>query len=421
MEKSIYTATQLLEEIYKVGLEDNKDFQAKSQNMHTGIIGDMYEGLSRNIVEKAIFKDLNLKVVKGQILNHNDKLSNQIDCMIVKDFIKKAPYGENYICDIKDVIAVIEIKKNLYSSDLEDGYLKMQNLTENFDIEKIKDKIKIKEDDLLDSFKAITGRNLDDLKKYTGENLNEKNFDSLLINILIQEMALPLRIIWGHTGYVDENGLRNGFVKLLEENEIKKGPLILPNLIICGDSTLIKSNGLPYGIRFREKEYTDWTICSSYDKTPLLILLEVIWKRLCLMFDTIDENIFGRYVKNESLFPLLIYSLENYNGKCGFIGNIFEEKLKRNCVEKMVDTQAPKKIKISRICKLVFERLVQGENVFIDDEGLINILKKDGKTIEELKTELLETGYIKFDENEILLRKQFSLISCELGEWYVIF
>lgn len=36
---------------------------------HPGIIGDMYEGLTKSILDKSIFKGLNLHVCSGKIKN----------------------------------------------------------------------------------------------------------------------------------------------------------------------------------------------------------------------------------------------------------------------------------------------------------------------------------------------------------------
>lgn len=51
----------------------------------------MYEGLTDKILKELLFKDLNLKVVTGQILNYTGNLSNQIDCMIVIKTKEKIP------------------------------------------------------------------------------------------------------------------------------------------------------------------------------------------------------------------------------------------------------------------------------------------------------------------------------------------
>lgn len=78
------------------------------------MIGGMYEGLTKEIVEKSLFDGMNLRVVSGKITNQVDgKLSDQIDCMVVIGNGTKLPYSGDYIYDIDQVIMVIEVKKNL--------------------------------------------------------------------------------------------------------------------------------------------------------------------------------------------------------------------------------------------------------------------------------------------------------------------
>ena len=51
---------------------------------HAPTVGEMYEGLTADILGRTIPPGLDLKVVSGFAEDHNGKLSNQIDCMLVR-------------------------------------------------------------------------------------------------------------------------------------------------------------------------------------------------------------------------------------------------------------------------------------------------------------------------------------------------
>lgn len=74
------TVSDLLQKL----LEKEKDVLKTQQITHPGIIGDMYEGLAKNILDKALFKGLNLSVKDGFVRGDDGRLSRQIDCMIVE-------------------------------------------------------------------------------------------------------------------------------------------------------------------------------------------------------------------------------------------------------------------------------------------------------------------------------------------------
>jgi hypothetical protein len=114
----ISTVTDLLEALRhkEVQLLDKQDIT------HAPTIGRMYEGLTRKILEKTFPEGLDLRVVSGFITNSRGDLSKQIDCMLVSGEGERIPYTDDYKYHIQNVIAVVEVKKNLYSSDLDSAY-----------------------------------------------------------------------------------------------------------------------------------------------------------------------------------------------------------------------------------------------------------------------------------------------------------
>lgn len=123
----IKTINQLLTEIKNKGIEEIEQFLKIG---HNSMIGNMYEGLTKEMAEKSLFDGMDLKVASGKITNQVDgKISKQIDCMIVIGEGTEIPYTKDYIYDIDQVIMVIEVKKNLYSKELSDGYDNLRSVT----------------------------------------------------------------------------------------------------------------------------------------------------------------------------------------------------------------------------------------------------------------------------------------------------
>src|SRR5438105_1073518 len=92
---------------------------------HGPTIGDMYEGLTRDILDRAIPPSLDLQLVEGFVEGVNGEQSNQTDIMLVKGKGRPVPYTDSMIWDIRNVLAVIEVKKTLYGDDLADAFGKM--------------------------------------------------------------------------------------------------------------------------------------------------------------------------------------------------------------------------------------------------------------------------------------------------------
>lgn len=115
----INTIKELLESLMVQGVDKINSFH---DIKHPSTIGDMYEGLTKELLNKAIFKDLDLKVCSGFIYNGENELSKQIDCMIVVGDGIKLPYSETFKYNINQVIAVIEVKKDLFGKELDLAY-----------------------------------------------------------------------------------------------------------------------------------------------------------------------------------------------------------------------------------------------------------------------------------------------------------
>lgn len=85
-------------------------------------VSEFLQGLTSEILDRAIPPILNLRIVSGFIHDGQHNLTGQIDCMLVKGDGEIIPYTDDYKWHIKDVLAVFEVKKILYGNDLEDAF-----------------------------------------------------------------------------------------------------------------------------------------------------------------------------------------------------------------------------------------------------------------------------------------------------------
>jgi len=278
---------------------------------HGPTIGDMYEGLTKDIAEKSIFDGLDLRVVSGKITNSDGVFSDQIDCMIVTGVGEKIPFTEDYVYPINNVVMVIEVKKKLHSSEMSDGYDNLQSVIRT----QANDYRQLKGNSIKDAFRSIAKKPLNDLNDITGLDYQEQ----MLYHTLVIEDLLPVRVIFGYSGFAKENTLRTKFIEYLTQHlstsdnpKYGYGPNSFPNLIVAGDYSLIKTNGMPYSIHTDGVKGFCWM--ASYRHNPILLLLELLWTRLNYQYN-LPPEFFGDELINESLAPLLsIHAMDDYKG-----------------------------------------------------------------------------------------------------------
>lgn len=382
----IETVHELLAAMKEKGIEDIEPYLNIG---HNPTIGDMYEGLTHQLMEGAIFKNFNMHVVSGKITNASGQFSKQIDCMIVIGEGEKLPYSDNYIYNINNVIAVVEVKKKLFSNELSDAYNNLKSVvditTPDRDLKKV--------DMIRDAFTSISKMGFP--KRDQVDSLEEKY--QMLYHILTVECLLPIRVIFGYEGFSSEKSLRDKFVEYIsrqaDSTTGKKGfgAHSLPNLIIAKENSLIKTNGMPYSITFNgENEYC-WI--ASYRRNPLLIFLELLWTRLTYMYD-VSTNIFGLDLIEEALIPLL-----TANGtKKGWEYTVIEYS-----EQEMVDMDKDLKWQPTRLSKgefILLSRLCIGEEVIID-ESLDNWAKSLNENIQYI-IEHLNNERLVYCENGLM-------------------
>lgn len=260
---------------------------------HGPTIGDMYEGLARETLARAIPEGLNLRIVKGFIEGVDGSRSTQIDCMIVTGEGRQLPHADSFVWRIGDVLAVIEIKKKLYGRELKETVAKQDQIREMYNAfwgtPAASERANLPR--MLKAFSQGTGIYVENYAD--GENLPD-DLSKFLFHYLVCELVQPLQIIFGFEGYADEKALREGLAHLIEESAKQSpiySPFRLPVLIVCRQNSVLKLNGFPYVSPIRGGW---WQVLASNSENPLRILMELIWAKL--------ENRFLRFSPKTTTF-----------------------------------------------------------------------------------------------------------------------
>jgi len=267
----IKTVAEFLEQLREkeAGILANQDVK------HAPTIGCMYEGLTRDVLGRAIPPSLGLAVTSGFVVDASDNRSKQVDCMVTCGPGKGIPYTDGQDVDIDNVIAVVEVKKNLYSSDLDSGYSNLASLRP-LDTAGAGRSIGL----LRDAFQGITRyvypETREELRAYPNEI-------QLIFHSLAVDNMYPARVIFGYNGFATENGLRESFAGYINKGSNEApvkgfGPARLPWLICCGSHMLFKINGMPFHRPLSDDGF--WPIYASLTGNPLEMLLEIVWTRL---------------------------------------------------------------------------------------------------------------------------------------------
>lgn len=303
----IETFERVLEEIIKMGTSSNADF---SDIGHQGMIGDMYEGLTGDVLRAGLLTGTNTRVRRGKIKadTANGRLySNQVDCMVVIGEGERIPHTDHYIYDINDVIAVVEVKKTLTRRELEDAMSKLRSVHD------IRMKSKVVSDDHVamalrvqrDAFRAVFRR------PYPGDEPGvlssfETDPERMMYSAIRMSAAMPIMVIWGYSGHQTESGFRNCLREVLKKSDVD---MIFsgPDCILSGDYLYVKSTGMPFAHEAPSRG--DFLYAYTQRGLKSRTILNLLWYRMCKRFNR-DFMILadGRAY---SVNPLLSYTSES--------------------------------------------------------------------------------------------------------------
>jgi len=385
----IRTISDLLKTIRESALKKLSDSNHNNIK-HAPTIGQIYEGLTKEILEKTVFEGLDLRIRSGFVRKRNRELSKQIDCMLVIGEGDQIPHTKNYIYDINKVVAVIEVKKNLFSHEIESSFENLKSVLDyDNDIpEKYHEKI------IQDSWRGLFQ------EETPSEFTNLGTEKEMRFWTLFYEALTPIRIVFGYDGFSSVHGLREGFKKFIHKNrstpeERKKGygPLNFPSLIINNEYSLIKLNGMPYTVPIQDNS---WLFYASTNEKPFHYFLEVIWTRLSYIF-RLPSSIFGEDLTIDNLQPFLACKFDENNR--GWIYPEFKIK-KAELEEKIPETEWQPQI----IDDLQFRILdMASQTGYIDKNEIEEIIKESDYSFDEMVLSLKKLGFVNYSNDKMTL------------------
>lgn len=212
---------------------------------HAPTIGAMYEGLSRELLTLALPENSGLWLTSGFITDGLGNMSGQIDCMLARGQGEPIPYTDNHKWHIKDVVAVLEIKKSLHHADLTDAFAHLRAIS---DLEFSYAQSRLEQVQPIDISHAKSA-----FAKITGVVPPAADGDASQMTVseqqiyytLVQEQLGAVRIVLGYGGFQTEKGFRGSLTKAIPAASSGYGVGSFPHLIISGKYTLAKANGLP--------------------------------------------------------------------------------------------------------------------------------------------------------------------------------
>ncbi|WNK01073.1 hypothetical protein L2D14_06520 [Thalassospiraceae bacterium LMO-JJ14] len=366
---------------------------------HAPTIGEMYEGLTTDILERTIPPGLGLQVVSGFAEDDEGELSNQIDCMLVRGKGTPVPYTDKFKWHIKDVIAVIEVKKNLFSKSLDEAYHQLREVLETHSrwIQKVKGGNSVNMLPSRRAFSEITG-----IIAPSYERLSELPPEiEHIFHTVVGDQFSPVRIAFGYGGFSSEYGLRKGFLKFLEDKLLKTGygPHAFPQLIVAGGASLVKFTGHPYRSPMNGD---NMLLLASSSSNPLLLMLELIWTRLSYIQPM--PELFGEDLQMEGFSPLLWTRLAEHPENPEQYGWICtSETISKKALENAPVATNWEPNELTKEQFVVINLLCQGETVDTSKKDFLSFVSGSGLTADEFINTLIETRLVARKGKELEL------------------
>ena len=359
---------------------------------HGPTIGQMYEGLASKIVNQSIPAELGLEVVSGFITDGQGNNGPQTDCMLVRGKGEVIPYTTSYKYHVKDVIAVLEVKKSLYSADLADScrklrvvleqqqqFVKVEMTGQSFDISAART-----------AFARITGRVAPD-----PDRVHQLPFDlQMIYHSLVVEHFAPVRIAFGFDGFKSETGLRGAFKDFVTQQVGQRGFGVasFPQLMISGRYAIAKLNGQPYSAPAPREGW--WSCFASSSANPIQLMLEYIWTRLAREYHL--QGLWGEDLDEERFYPCLDAHALQKSDVSGW--ELSPVTVDESALKSLASSQPwqPAVVRLEEFALL--KSLGQGDEQRCDDPELIQWLKDQGREIEEFTKSVLATGLVALDD-----------------------
>lgn len=371
---------------------------------HGPTIGAMYEGLTKELLQKAIPESFGLQVVSG-FIHYGETTSGEIDCMLVSGAGEQVPYTSKFKWPIQDVIAVLEVKKTISADELSDSYDHLRQVSRMYG-EYIQsphgDGEKVDISWVYRVFSQVTGRRVSDYSE-----VEKLPFDlEMIFHTLVSEFLEPVRIVVGHHGWKKEETLREHIYKLLEsrkDNPQGMGAGSFPQLIIGGEYSIVKANGFPYAPGLQDGM---WPFLLSSSHNPVRILLELVFTKLDIKFGTNlaeDDSL-----ERESMSVCLCARAVKKDGKSGWEYMFYALREKELRERGSSYEWAP--VAISDAQHAAFMRLCRDGHIALDDADFRDFFHREDGGIDRFIESLVKTQLVAIQDNKLVL----TTISCQV-------
>lgn len=375
---------------------------------HPTIIGDMYEGLTKEVLERGIPRELDLNVVDGVAVCGDGHSTGQLDVMLVTgNRGRQIPHTGHYEWPIEDVLCVIEVKKTLFGKELKESFEQLRQVKKCFG--RYFDSLSGSEiiSPAIQAFEKITGRPAPQIEELD----NRLVADQKLLHYLVLEQMAPLRIAFGYGGFKTEAGLRRSFLGYIESNLENPGfdPHSIPNLQSAGGFSLVKMNGQPYVAPTGDKA---WPVICSSRENPLRFMIEMLWQKIGNRFKLMLP---GEDLSQEQLVRFVAAEYKDMSGSQGW--NYSYEDLPEKALRK-AEGYDWSPITLSQTKAVIIQELGSAKGVFIDDPELRKFIKNNGEDPDTLFSELVADRIAVIDGNRIVgIGDEFHTMILPTGEF----
>lgn len=267
---------------------------------HPPTIGDMYEGLTAEMLQRSLFEGLNLVVAKGSFIGD---CKTEFDVILAEGKGKPVPYTDKYVFTPEQVLVVIQVKKTFNAKELGDSYENLMRIPDLYiDIPPEEYMLRL----ATDSVHNTLQRSIEDV---TGGMLSFE--EEYVYHSLVTEAQLPVTVVLGYNGLKTESSLREKYYEYLADKASGDGEAIrgygpnnYPSLVICGNNSIVKMGGCPYNAPLSKSPMGWWDFMASTHHNPMYLFLDVIWSKLSYKYG-LPSEIFGDDLESPKMTPFL--------------------------------------------------------------------------------------------------------------------
>lgn len=407
----IYSLSDLL---YALAKQENEVLKSYGIQ-HRPTIGNQYEGLTAEILNKSIFGDLQLTVARNSFIEGSN---TEYDIILADGTGMSVKYSERqFIFKPQQVLAVIQVKKNLYGAEVKDSYENLATIAPLYYGKPTEEYVCRW---ATTSVRNSLGKHVSAYKK--GELSLDEEY---LYHTLVTDPQIPVRIVLGYNGYSSETNFRKGIVEYLENckttaNARKNGygPNDMPNLIICEGFSCVKITGSPFCPLYNPSNNGWWNLLGTSSYNPMYFLLETIWTKLSYKYQ-LPSILFGEDLKTPCLSPFLDAKIHKDKGTpigwdYGYKVMTSQELSQNNIIEEW------KPVEIDKVQWVILGELGEKGSVCIKDNKELEcfVIQEGYSDLNDFIDKLLATRLVTIDSDNLRLLTYKCDRVCVKGKWY---